>query len=74
MTAKYRKVVVEATVRYEVEVPEDHTPHDIEFYYNDGTWCASNIVQDLTEYAKNRCMCDDVVIRYVSEVEPDGKP
>lgn len=36
-------------VEYEVEVPAHWDQNTIEFHRNDGTWCASNAVEELAE-------------------------
>ena len=53
-----KKAKVIATIEYEVDVPFTWKKHDIEFNRNDGTWCASNIINELKELDKKEgCLC-----------------
>ena len=54
-----KRVRLKATLFYDVEVPHDWDQKSIEFKYNDGTWCTTNVTQDIQEYAEKSgdCMC-----------------
>ena len=76
-----RLVRLKAVIEYEKEVPNCWTKRDIEFHANEGTWCATNIIKDLQEYAERgadtddldgtRCICEDVKITYLGEANEE---
>lgn len=66
-----RRVKVRMIVEYDVGVPADWTPHDIEFHRNDSSWCCSNALDELEIFAQaNDCLCNATRFEYVGEVEP----
>jgi hypothetical protein len=54
ITWRSKKVKLEAIIEFEQDVPEHWTDENILFRYNEGTWCASNLV-DI--FADNDCGC-----------------
>jgi hypothetical protein len=67
---RYKKVLVEATIKYEIEVPADWDGRMIEFSRNDGTWCASNIIEELKELNKKEdCLCSYVSYKFIKNVK-----
>lgn len=73
-----KKVKVRMTAEYEVEVPHWWGKEMIEFERNDGSWCATNAIEELEELAEeqeNRCLCehihfdcvDDRGVKYLKE-------
>lgn len=67
-----KKVKVRMTVEYEVEVPNHWDAHRVEFHRNDGSWCASNAIDELQEMVDNGdCLCNRTEFEYLSDV---GKP
>jgi hypothetical protein len=71
-----KKVLVRATIEYEITVPSDWTDADIEFHRNDGSWCANNIARELTKEVERRgdngCLCRSinyVVLKVTGEPE-----
>ncbi len=66
-----RSVVVEATIRYTIMEPESWTDYDIEFHRNDGSWCASNMIDELQRVDAKGCLCDITQFRYVGEATKD---
>jgi hypothetical protein len=46
----HKKVRVRVTMEIEMEVPASWDDDAIEFHYNDGTWCANNIVGLIQDY------------------------
>jgi len=63
-----KKVKVKAIIEYEIEVPDFYTKEDVEFQRNDGTWCASNMLQELTKLIKEEdCICQRVKYEYIGE-------
>jgi hypothetical protein len=67
-----RKVRLRVTLEYTQEVPMFWDQHSIEFHRNEGSWCASNFVDDLKKYdeglGENRCICNDFKCEYIGEV------
>lgn len=69
-----RTAVVEFTIRMVTEEPEDWTPSDIEFHYNDGSWCSDNLLDRLGERTNHHCLCDIAKAKYIREAtEEDEK-
>lgn len=72
-----KKVKISATIEYEIEVPAHWDKDQIEFYRNEGSWCASNMIGELKRLDRNLgCVCgrvktelveDDVSEPYLSE-------
>lgn len=68
-----RVVVLEATITVALPVTLDATPESIEFHWNNGTRCASNLVDELTRMTSvdddgaTMCLCDATRFRYVRE-------
>lgn len=60
-----RTVVIRFMVDVVVSVPENWDKTDIEFMYNEGSWCASNLVEMLKE--KPGCLCSCTEAEYVRE-------
>ena len=59
-----RTVMVKLTVEVCVKVPENWTTDQINFHYNESSWCASNIMDHLK---KVPCLCDIAEFEYVRE-------
>lgn len=67
-----RTVVIRQTIEYTIAVPEHWNRGNIEFHYNDSSWCASNALVDLDllfNTEDNPCMCDASQIAYVREAD-----
>ena len=47
-----KKAVVKMTVEYEIEVPNHWDGDRVEFHRNEGTWCGSNVLQELEKLEK----------------------
>jgi hypothetical protein len=63
-----KTVVVDATFRLVMDVPEDWSREAVEFHYNEGSWCAGNLVATLAEmHEAGDCMCGRVSVRYVRQ-------
>lgn len=63
-----RTVVLDVSIRMVTEVPEDWAVEDIDFRFQESSWCASNIVEDLERLAERRhCLCDSVEVAYMRE-------
>lgn len=75
-----KKVKMRATIEYETEVPVHWDKEMIEFKYNEGCWCADNIVDELKSYIdylnKNGrclCFCNQCKIELIENGEQDEK-
>lgn len=73
-----KKVKMRATIEYETEVPVHWDKERTEFHYNDGCWCADNIVGELKSYIdylnKNGsclCFCNQCKIELIENEEED---
>lgn len=64
-----RPVTVRAIVTYDVNVPVHWDEGDVLFHRNDGTWCSSNMIEELAELypedpetgESTGCLCEQVV-------------
>lgn len=67
-----RKVLVRFEITMPVDTPHSWTEEDINFHFQDSSWCASNVVemlQELENSTDNGCLCPYVTAEYVGEVE-----
>lgn len=64
-----RTVVVDFTVRMVVEMPECFNEYDIEFKFNESTWCANNLIQIMEHAQENSgsCLCNFVNASFFRE-------
>lgn len=63
-----KKVKVRMIVEYEVEVPAHWDKGTIEFQRNEGSWCASNAIQELDKLFgedAGPCMCPAAKFEYL---------
>jgi len=67
-----RTVVVDFTIRMVVDVPESWDKEDIEFKYNDGCWCADNLI-NLLDRENNGCLCPHVVAECIREATQEDE-
>lgn len=75
---RQRTVVVRMTVEYVVEVPENLPPDMIEFMRNEGSWCATNALDELQPNEEedpegNCCLCHTTAFEYVREATPEDE-
>lgn len=69
-----RTVVVEMTMNFVFEEPEFNDEEKINFRYNQGTWCASNIIDEIERIEKdNGCLCRFTKFRYVREATTEDE-
>ena len=61
-----RRVIVRATIEYEVAVPSFWDSDMIEFHRNEGSWCSNNMLNELAELNRN-CLCPHVKWEYVRD-------
>ena len=72
---RQRTIVVNCTIEMVMAVPENWDEDAISFRYNEGTYCADNIVKELTRYLKREenealnvpCLCERTLFQYVRE-------
>lgn len=63
-----KKVKVRAIIEYEIEVPNFWGKGNIEFHRNEGSWCSSNIIEELEALDKKDCLCGCTTFEFVSDV------
>lgn len=69
-----RTVNVDFTIHTVIKVPEFWDEAQINFYYNDGSWCASNILSTLeTREETGRCLCNIVDAKYIGEATEEDE-
>lgn len=61
--SKRTKIVAEIT--YEIEIPASWTEEDVLFHRNEGTWCSSNMIQELENI--DTCLCKEVKFRFPTD-------
>ena len=65
----HKKVRVRAVVEYEIKVPHSWSSSDIEFRYNEGTWCADNVARDIQKHIDSikdgGCLCGNTKVEYL---------
>ena len=64
----HKKVKVRMIVEYEIKVPAHWDKELIEYHRNEGSWCASNAIDELEAAfgdESKRCMCDAAKFEYV---------
>ncbi len=65
-----KKVRIRAIIEYETSVPSKWTANNINFYFNEGTWCASNFINEIEKREKEYgCMCSHMVFEYMADTE-----
>ncbi len=67
-----RTVVMDFTIRMVLDVPEFWDNEDIEFKYNDGSWCADNLI-DMIDRDNKGCLCPYVTAKYIKEASEEDE-
>lgn len=69
-------VRVKYTVEVEIYVPYFWEASDVEFHRNHGSWCASNVTQDIESYGSRQqkdnedaCLCNNVECEFIRVVD-----
>jgi hypothetical protein len=63
-----KDVVVKFEIEIPVRVPAFWTEEQVEFHRNQGTWCASNVLDELEKIEKdNGCLCQQAEFSFVKE-------
>jgi len=70
-----KTVVLDCTIRIVMDVPEFWDVDQIEFHYNDGSWCADNLLNFIQNRNSNtgRCLCDCTTVKYVRDATNDDE-
>lgn len=69
-----RTVVLDFTIRTVIDLPECWDTKQIEYRYNDGTWCANNLLNYLERRNKKTgCICDITTAKYIREATEDDE-
>ena len=64
-----KRVLVDVTVRYAIEVAACEAAADIEKRRNEGTWCGSNVMLELARLQSGgECLCGKVTTRIIGDV------
>lgn len=74
-----RTVVVRFTVELVIDEPESFTEKDINFQFNESSWCADNLADMLADNVKRTgdadfgCLCEVVSAAYVREATAEDE-
>lgn len=69
-----RTVNLDVTIHMVMDIPEDWDEGQIDFYYNMGSWCASNLLTYLEHREESgRCLCNITDIKYVGEATEEDE-
>ena len=64
-----KRVVIRATIVYEVDEPNFWNKDDIERHRNASSWCASNAADEISRYADEiGCLCGHAKFEYLADV------
>lgn len=54
------------------EVPKEWDENMINFYFNESSWCADNMLDLLIERSqKGKCSCDIAEFSYIKDISPE---
>ena len=67
-----REVTIHVTMTLPVRIPASWTPEDIEFYFNESSWCLDNMKDLLQAWwtqldQRDECLCPHVTCTYLRE-------
>jgi len=69
-----RTVIVDFTIRMVTHEPENWDKEQIEFHYNEGSWCSDNFLDDLERRSKKMgCSCDITDAKFVREATEEDE-
>lgn len=66
-----RKVKVKLVIEYEIVVPAFWNEHDVEFHRNESSWCKSNLISELEEVNKERCLCSIAKFEHIGNISEE---
>lgn len=71
---RHRTVVVEVRMELVIDKPENWSPEDIEFFFNESSSCQSNIIDRLVELRDRLgCLCGLIDTTYLREAKPEDE-
>jgi hypothetical protein len=65
-----RTVMVRMTIDICIKACESDTVEDIKFFLNEGSWCSSNIIDDLQRV---ECICPHTEFEYIGEATEEDE-
>jgi len=69
-----RTVVLKVEIEIVMDVPEFWDEEDINFHYNESSWCASNLDIPLSRMEQHdECLCNYTKINYVREATKEDE-
>ncbi len=68
-----KTVLVDFTVRVVVDIPEHWSKDDIEFKYNEGSWCADNLLDMIDRDDCDCCLCHFMTATYVGDATKEDE-
>ena len=68
-----KTIVTRVTIDFVDSVPEYWDRELIDFYYNESSWCASNILHKLEERSDFRCLCDVASFEYLRDATEEDE-
>ena len=67
-----KTVVINFNIEMVVDIPEYWTKENIEFRYNEGSWCADNLI-NMLDRGKNNCLCPYVKAEFIREATEEDE-
>lgn len=67
-----KRIKIKVTVELEIMAPHSHGKHEIEFRYNESSWCAMNLpglIETHQELTGNMCLCGLTKVEYLETVD-----
>lgn len=70
-----REVVIDFTIRMVMEVEDNNTPENIDFYYSGSTWCVDNLLDEIQRWEErtDNCLCGITKAKYIREATDSDK-
>lgn len=66
--SKKRNIIIEITTTHMIDIPEDYTEDDIDFYLNDSSHCLETEFIKMMDHPENTCdTCWRAEARYIRE-------
>ena len=68
-----KSVMIDFTIRLPILVPASWDKEQIEFCYNESSWCCDNLLNYISAWQDNtgNCLCGAVTAKYVSDANED---
>ena len=68
-----KTIVTRMIIDFVDDVPEHWTEDQINFRYNESSWCADNILQKLEERSNFRCLCSVASFEYLRDATEEDE-